>query len=385
MVKFEEKWILCLGGSKSKVTLINSIKKNGFKCCIIDKNKKSFSKNLADLFVNQSIINTNQIYDILEKIGIQNKIVLIFAYVSLMEGQFTASKISQMLNIPYCSKDILKLSWNKVELKKKCKNLGIPTPDYVINENDKLKKFLVQTKKIISKPKIGGIGSNSVFMFDSLNISKISNEENVFFEEYLGDELYSYQALKINGKFVFEFVLRKYIRHNSFTIDGFSANVPNEYIKNIIHLARKFIDNTKIDNSFIGFDVVCKNNIFYFIDFGILLDAKIDQFLSFQKINVFDLFLNSLFSKSTRKKYTLNKNSSIVFLYPKTKGRIKKLPNVKTYENSMTKLEFDKGLNDYCTLSNVVSDTIGHIISSRLVWDDLKNFSNKIENQIILE
>ncbi len=302
-----------------------------------------------------------------------------------MNGQFSASRISQILHTPYCSEDILKLSWNKIELKKKCEHLGIPTPDYVINENNKLKKFLVHKKKIISKPKIGGIGSNSVFMFDSSNIPKFLNKENCFFEEYLGDELYSYQALKIKGKFIFEFVLRKYIRPNSFTIDGFSANVSNKYIKSIIHSARKFIDNTKIDNSFIGFDVVHKNNIFYFIDFGILLDAKIDRLLSFQKIDVFDIFLTSLFSKSIDKKYILNKNSSMAFLYPKIKGKIKNLPNIKIYENNLIKLEFDKVLNDYCTLNNVVSDTLGHTISSNLTWCDLKNLSNKIEKQIILE
>ena len=52
---------------------------------------------------------------------------------------------------------------------------------------------------------------------------------------------------------------------------------------------RQLISGLSLNNTFFNFDLLRVENHLYFIDFGILLDAKIDRLLSFLGIKVYDV------------------------------------------------------------------------------------------------
>ena len=60
-------WVICLGGSESKIPIISAIKKQNFLCCVVDKNKNCSAKKFSDFFINQSISNNEQILEELQK------------------------------------------------------------------------------------------------------------------------------------------------------------------------------------------------------------------------------------------------------------------------------------------------------------------------------
>ena len=88
------KWILCVGGGRSKITIIEAIKSQNLKCCIIDPDENCLGKNIADFFINRSILDVDKIIDDLHEKKIYNKILGIIPYVSFKNGQYAAYTLS---------------------------------------------------------------------------------------------------------------------------------------------------------------------------------------------------------------------------------------------------------------------------------------------------
>ena len=51
----KDKWVICLGGSTSKIPIIEAVKKRGLNCCVIDRNPKCVAKNYSDLFFRSAL------------------------------------------------------------------------------------------------------------------------------------------------------------------------------------------------------------------------------------------------------------------------------------------------------------------------------------------
>jgi len=386
----KNKWAICLGGSASKIPIIESTKTRGLDCCVIDQNPNCVAKNHSDLFLNISTFDSDTIIKQLEKSGIKDNIIILFAYTSLMQAQYSASRISKELNIPGWSKSLLSYAWNKLSFKNLCSEIGILTPESIVSKNtNEIKHFIKEKGKVLYKPISGSVGSESVHIIDSVaNLNSTSCKNNSFFlEEFVGNELYSLDGLVIDHKIVFEIITRKYARSGTLVIDGFVV-CTNEIIKNtIVTHAKKLIKAMKLNNTFFGFDIMLHNDLFYFIDFGLLLDSEIDRFLSYASIDVFGLFIDYILKLKPIESLRLDRKIAMAFIYSHKKGIIKKLPNLENTNADLRNMviEFNKNENDEGELRGIVADKIGHIITERTEWSNITTIADQMEKQVIIE
>jgi len=386
----KDKWVICLGGSASKIPIIEAVKKRGLNCCVIDRNPNCVAKNFSDLFLNISTFNSDDILEQLIKLNIKDNIFIIFAYTSLMQAQYSALRIAKDLNILGWSESTLKLAWDKISFKNLCGKIGILTPESIIpNDIDEIKYFIKEKGLVVYKPKRGGVGSEKVHLINSsTNLNSINYKNNSFFlEEFMGNNLYSLDGLIIDHKIVFKLITRKYVRTDSQAIAGFSSYVDKE-IKNAVNiLIGKLIRAIDLNNTFFSFDIILNNELFYFIDFGILLDCEIDRFLNYMGIDVFGLFIDYFLSRKNILKIIFNDKIAMAFLYPLKKGKIKKLPKLGDIYSFKTDLavEFNKKIYDKCNKRGLVEDKIGHIIKKNICWKDIRKMASLFEKNIIID
>ena len=383
----EKKWAICLGGSASKIPILRSIKARGINCCVVDRNPNCACKYYADLFLNISTFDYDCIIEQLKKSKIKDDVVILFAYTSLMQAQFSASRISEKLNIPGWSESILKFAWDKIAFKNLCRKIGILTPESIISNNiDEIKHFIRKKGRVVYKPRIGGVGSESVHFIDSsTNLNSTIYKDKLFFlEEYLGNELYSLDGLVVDHKIIFNLLTKKIMRSGSRIIAGFISCL-NKWDYLTIQ-AEKLIKAMRLDNTFFSFDIILHNGSFYFIDFGLLLDCEIDRLLAYADIDVFGLFIDYILKLTPVEKLKFNRKVAMAFLYPYKDGIIKKLPNLKdiTLDPNIW-VEFNKNENDRCEQKGLVSDKIGHVIRENICWRDLQKIANQFEEKIIIE
>jgi len=383
----KNKWVICLGGSASKTPILEAVKARGFNLCVIDKNPDCIAKNYSDLFLNISTFDSDAIIEHLTKSKIKNNIVVLFAYTSLIQAQYSASRISKDLNIPGWSKSTLEFAWNKIAFKNLCREIGILTPESIISNNiDETKHFIKEKGRVVYKPIRGGVGSESVHFIDSSTNfnSAICKDKSFFLEEYLGNELYSLDGLIIYHKIVFELLTRKIVRSDSQAIAGFTSCL-NKWIHLTIQ-AKKLIKAMELNNTFFSFDIILHNGSFYFIDFGLLLDCEIDRLLAYADIDVFELFIDYILKLAPIEKLKFNRKIAMAFLYPYRDGIIKKLPKPKdVISEPNIWIEFNKNENDRCEQKGVVADKVGHIIKENICWRDLQKIANQFEENIIIE
>lgn len=363
-------WIICLGGSESKIPIISAIKKQNFLCCVVDKNKNCSAKKFSDFFINQSISNYEQILEELQKKNISKKTILVFSYVSDKSGQFTGQYLSSVLKTPFVEKSILELSWDKMKLKQFCIDHNFLTPSLITSDN-------IHEKKIIHKPR-SSIGSEGVSLHDSFPTQK--NNSDLVFEEYLGNQIFICQGMIVNKKPVMFFVLKKHIRENTFTISGYSTFKDDKLKDDLIKITQNFIEVSGLDNSFFGFEFVYNEKKLFLIDFGILLDSGIHILLEHFGMNIFENFLESLHS-THHEMIDIPEKMSMMLLYSHQKGVITRLPLL---NSSTTSLKYIKSVGDSCVRGTVVADTIGYVASDSN-WDDLSDIGKSIEKEILID
>ena len=383
-----EKWAICLGGSASKIPIVESIKAKGLKCCIIDQNSGCAAKDHADLFVNISTFDSEAIISQLEELGIKDNISIIFAYTSLMQAQYSALRISKDLNISGWSELSINYAWNKQSFKNLCHETGILTPESIVsNDINEIKNFIKEKGKVVCKPIKGGIGSESVHFINSTNFnSNLYKFDSLLFEEYLGNELYSLDGLVINNKIIFELVTRKMVSPISFATVGFICNVSENVKNTIIIKSEELLKTLKFNNTFFSFDILVHNDLFYFFDSALLLDCEVDRLLNCIGIDVFGLFIDCFLGREDIEKVIFNKKIAMAFLYPTKRGIIRFLPpDIVGDRTSNIILEYNKQIGDSVINNGFVSSKIGHIIGENVNWNQLSKMSSNIEKKIHIE
>ena len=185
----------------------------------------------------------------------------------------------------------------------------------------------------------------------------------------------------INSKFIFQNFSKKYIRSDSFLTSGYSSNISENFINSFQNYTQKLISILNVNNSFFSFDVLYYKDKFYFIDFGLLLDAQMDRYLFHKNINCFELFLKTL--KNENFKINSSKNNIIMgFIYPKIKGIMKNIPLISEKNLNNLYLEPIKSTNEFCDKKMDISDCVGILFSKDHSWKELENIISDMENQI---
>ena len=188
-------------------------------------------------------------------------------------------------------------------------------------------------------------------------------------EEFIDGCEYSIDGIVDNEGVKFILVTRKRTlgEEYSFAIDGFigTTNVMHQVLSEFQAELESAVKATGLSNSFFSFDVLISNNDLYFIDFGCLLDSKIDLLAKEAGLNVYNMLSSALSGQYLNFDYKqwLIEPISSRFIYLKKDDNFQEL-NIRFDElrNVGHFLSFDN-FYSVCKPPISVSDSIGLIIS----------------------
>lgn len=367
-----------MGASRDHYNYVVRAKQLGLKTIIIDRDTNAFCVKHADVFLELSLIETKLIIDALINLNKFYKIIGILTYCSDPQVQQAYSIICQEFSLRGPRPAAVDKLLDKSIWKKAIAAEGINTPDYISTNSEKrFLHFINNVSKAVVKPAQGSAGSAGVTILDSKSNSMIdafhngkinSLNGNIIAEEFIEGNEYTVDCLIADGLIVFINIARKFHESNkilSYQLD-YSDPVQTPGSKpygKLLSQIRKIIKVLELDNSCFGIDLIVHKNKFYFIDMGILLDAKIDRLFFHRDIDIYLLHCQVCCGLSYSKILPLRKKSysSLKFIYADHSG-VFNTDNfvVKTKSNAI--VEWDKVEGEPVKKAEAVQDLIGWII-----------------------
>ena len=381
-----------IGGGKSQVPFVQAVKNKKFRSIVFDRDVNAPASKLADYFFPISTHDTNSI---LEKLSnFSEEILSCFTYSSFPDAVKTAASVNEEFNTLGLKLNDLDLVLSKKYFYKKIMDLGFNCPrTLIVNSEKDAQSQLRSFERVILKPAYGTSGSIGVdtsyfrdkeFKKKYAVAERASKDNYVAIQEFLDGEEYSVDGYISDGKPYFLNLARKRTlsKEYGYTIDGFYINdIPETICSQIFQTASAVISGLSLNNTFFNFDLLRVENHLYFIDFGILLDAKIDRLLSFLGIKVYDVPILIIERKGVSSYFSLKRGKKKLmmrFIYQNSFLDYQDIELVNCrpsdskvyleFYNLITESEFTK---NKCPIQ--VSDSIGILISqghlAKKIWD----------------
>lgn len=385
---------MIVGGSESHVPFIEAAKNLGYKTVVFDGDKNCIGAKISDSFCKISTHDVDKIISKCCELNEKNKIAGIMTYSSSTDPLMAVSKICEKLNLPSFSSESVRLAIDKVLMKECFSNNGIPTPEWILTDNQT--EAIIFTKgtseRLIIKPSTGSQGSKGVNLINrDSDISKLfdiakenSHDSKVILEKYYTGREFSVDGIVVGDKPVILAVSEKFNLGSeyNFTMSGFSlAKIEDtdeklqKKIMSIKEVGKQAAIAMGISNSFFSADIVLTKNGLMVLECGVLLDCKIDRLLYHSGIDVYDLFIK-LVTKQNEKITNINpvENWSLSFLFAPNEGRL----NIDNDESNKYSgiVEWEKSNECYVKPPNSISDTLGWTISKN------DNESNNYQNAL---
>tara|TARA_B100000212_G_scaffold338676_1_gene315657 strand:- start:1315 stop:2523 length:1209 start_codon:yes stop_codon:yes gene_type:complete len=228
------KWIIYLGGNSLDVRIIKSIRKNGFKLILVDRNIKSPCIKNSDIFINQDINSRRLIFEeINQKLKSKNIIAI------LESGEFaiqTAAYLRTKFNIEGLHTKSLKKYINKIHQKHFFNKFGIKNPSCKLIYLEELLKISFKEVYFPCVVKIPeSSGGNNVWIC----------KDNIDFDNSIKDLV----SLDYKQKILIEDF-----------IDGLEISVSGIICNNIIHDFNIFEVQRKTGTGQLETGILCNNN-----------------------------------------------------------------------------------------------------------------------------
>jgi biotin carboxylase len=192
-----------LGASYLQVPLIVKAKELGIETHVFAWDEGAVGKELADYFYPISILNTNEIYNVCQKINI-NGITTIATDIAMPTVNFIAEKLGLVGN----SFEATLKSTDKFEMRKALSSKNIPCPRFSLYEANNFKNHEGFEFPLIVKP-ADRSGSRGVTKVDSVGEANIailkalanSINKRVIIEEFIhSDREFSVEFISFNGE-----------------------------------------------------------------------------------------------------------------------------------------------------------------------------------------
>lgn len=395
--------IVVIGGGQSQLPFIKAMLKSGYKPIVFDKNEKSPAKYVADKFFAVSTHDSMQVLEILKPY--QDEIASCFTYSSYVGALQTTALINDIFALPGLRGEALELCLSKSLFRKRCAGTGVRCPEAkTFSSVSEAFGFLKEKVNVIVKPAVGACGSDGVSYVRHNNnqlqekfayAARLSENGQVVLEEYIDGLEYSIDGYVHDNTVSVLLVSRKYSLGpaHGFAIDGFFAGsnvLPAEQKKVLCESAIRCVAALKLNNSFFSFDVISKGNNFYYIDYGCLLDAKIDVMLDFVGFDVYSIpaFAISGNLLALKLNEVVNQDLALRLIYAKKSGRIKVLDSDGLITKELGEdVRFFLSEGDSVSPPQSVSDSLGAILgagpNAAMLWRT--QWAIDLVNNVVIE
>ena len=228
---------------------------------------------------------------------------------------------------------------------------------------------------IIVKPSGSNGGAKGVFLVSKeqidnvfLTTKRLSGNRKVIVQKFIIGIEYNVSGLVHNNVLSFLPTIRKYtlgkkfgFTHSRYEVTGIqNMNQINRY--SLEQTFRKSLKVIHANNYFFNMDVIFTKGNLFVVDFGILLDSKVDRLFSYSGINVYEALLNTLTGKKSFL-YNLNPETEIFlkFMYAKKGGR---LVINKNFREQNLLVEWNKKPDEAVKKPDSLKDSLGWIITN---------------------
>jgi predicted ATP-grasp superfamily ATP-dependent carboligase len=285
--------IVVIGGGSSQVPFIVAAKECGLKTIVFDQNPSCPAVSLADRFFAISTHHADKIVESL--IPFRNELTSCFTYSSFHAAQNVVAVVNEYFDLVGLNSESLLIGSDKSLFKSRLRNVGLLTPrSLLIKDPCEGMGFIDENIKTIVKPAMGSCGSAGVSLITQPNDEYIrrsqeavacSIDKSIILEEFIEGAEYSIDGFVDSAGVKILLVSRKYTLgcEYGYAIDGFTFDPSqcSSFLENYLVTIKKAVLATNLMNSFFSFDVIVSDGNIYFIDFGCLLDAKIDCLMSY--------------------------------------------------------------------------------------------------------
>jgi len=392
--------VIIIGGSQSHMPFIEAAKNLGFNTIVFDRDKNCQGAKSSDIFYEISTHYIDQIVSKCCEINNLNNLKGVMTYSSFTDPLLAVAKICEKLNLPSFSSESVRIATDKVLMKECFTNNGIPTPEWIVTDNQtEAINFIKETsERLIIKPSRGSQGSKGVNLIDQDSDSskqfKIAKENShdskVILEKYYTGREFSVDGIVAGDKPIVLAVSEKFNLgpEFNFTMCGFSmgkiANEDLELQKAITLIKETAIKSVKainISNSFFSVDIMLSGYDAIVLECGVLLDCKIDRLLKFAGIDVYKEFINMVCGECINIAHQEYDNGfSLIFKYANQDGV---LIDIEEFDiPSGTKIEWERINGDKVFKPKSVSDAICWVMTqsenSKLAFNKAFNTTNNM-------
>lgn len=383
-------YFIIIGGSQSQVPFIKAAKKLGYNTVVFDQNPCCPGAREGDSFYPVSTHDFDSILKVCSELKQGNIIKGVITYSAYSEPLLAVAKLCQIFNLPSFSVESAELSIDKSKMKERFNACGIPTPVSLgANSFRETKQFLSeQPLPWILKPGSGSQGSLGVSIVDKNDkleqcynaASEISKDGSVIIDKYYNGREFSVDGIINYGEPVVFAVSEKFNLgyENNFTISGFAMGLisdeDHDLKKNIDSIRTVALDavrSLEIDNSFFSVDVILSDEGPLVLECGILLDAKIDRFLHYAGINVYEMICRVATGERLEEASPkFQKGYALKFMFAPKEGKLKIVSGYDTQMSRNILIEWERNNGDLVIKPKSIADTVGWSITD---GNDQKN------------
>jgi len=369
--------IVIIGGSKSQEGLVGSARALGYNTAVFDIRPDAPSGRMSEMFFPITTHNPGLIIEKLQQIEKRAKIAGVVCYSSDLQALTSASIIASAFNLTFPKRELLEVIFNKGQVLKLFSESDIPVPSFLeTNDLVEARNFIDRSgSPIIVKPSGSNGGAKGVFLVSKeqidnvfLTTKRLSGNRKVIVQKFIIGIEYNVSGLVHNNVLSFLPTIRKYtlgkkfgFTHSRYEVTGIqNMNQINRY--SLEQTFRKSLKVIHANNYFFNMDVIFTKGNLFVVDFGILLDSKVDRLFSYSGINVYEALLNTLTGKKSFL-YNLNPETEIFlkFMYAKKGGR---LVINKNFREQNLLVEWNKKPDEAVKKPDSLKDSLGWIITN---------------------
>lgn len=262
-----ERYLFVIGGGLLQIPLIKEANDLGLKTIVSDFNENCIAKEYADIFVHLDIFNIKGHLRYLEN----NPLKIVGVLAAGIDAPETMAAMNEYLNLKGASLEKALLCKNKDKFRIKLKQLGYPTPEFKIinNQNiDELEKYLEQMPyPLIVKPtnnsasrdmKIFDINCEELKCFIKKNMEKYS--VLLLEQMWQGEEQTVECLVDVEGVFHEGFITdRKFTFENGFPIETsliHPTELDEKKQKELFTLAKNISKDLEIETGAVKLDTI---------------------------------------------------------------------------------------------------------------------------------
>ena len=277
MRKINQKAII-LGGTNAHIALIQNLKQRGFHTLLIDHYAISPSKPFVDEHIQMSWHNTDAVI----KLAKDRHVTLVIA-TSVDQANVTACYVSEKLGLP-CpySFNSVNLISNKIQMKRKFVDFGVPTAKYYeINNIEEITNIHFENAWVVKPADCGGskgvrkVTNKLQLIFAAEEAFKLSKNHEIIVEEFCEGIEYSADCFINDGNAHVLLIREKHIhKGNQNTVLCSIASVTppvnfsDSLFKKIEEVAQSIASGFNLQSTAMLIQFIVTNGIIYVLEFA---------------------------------------------------------------------------------------------------------------------